>query len=88
LEIRARLAPEVAAQLDSGTMAFRVHDFETALVHYQRVTEVAPDEPSGWFGVHMAQRALGNPAEADSALARVRRIAPGATLLHPEGEEP
>ena len=83
-EVRARLPARVASQLDSGTVAFRAHDFEQALAHYRRATEDAPDEAAGWFGVYMALRALGREADADSALARVREVAPGATLLHPE----
>ncbi len=78
---RTRLSPSMAAQLDSGTAAFRAHDFIRARTHYLRVTTEEPEEAAGWFGVYMAEKALGNLESADSALAAVRRVAPGATLL-------
>lgn len=79
---RSNLPAATVAQLDSGTAAFRAHDFEAALRHYRAATEISPEEAGGWFGVYMTQRALGNEAAADSALLRVREVAPGASLLH------
>jgi tetratricopeptide (TPR) repeat protein len=82
--VRAELAPAVAAQLDSGTVAFRARDLEAALRHYRRATELAPDQAGGWFGVHMTERALGNVEAAAEALERARSAAPGASLLFDE----
>jgi tetratricopeptide (TPR) repeat protein len=82
---RETFPPEVVAQIDSGNAAFKAHDFEEALRHYQAAAEAGPDIPSTWFGVYMAQHALGNIPAADSALARSRNEAPGATLLRPGG---
>jgi Flp pilus assembly protein TadD len=73
-------APAVA-QLDSGNAAYRRAAYEPALRHYVRVTELAPDQAVGWFGLYMAHHALGNLEAADSALARAREVAPGASLL-------
>ncbi|NIQ57599.1 MAG: hypothetical protein GWN71_30720, partial [Gammaproteobacteria bacterium] len=55
---------EAVAQLDSGNLAMRGDDYEAALAYYQRVTELAPDFGSGWFGLYMAHRELGNEEEA------------------------
>ena len=79
---RAAWPPEVVAQVDSGNAAFRDQDVEAALAHYTNATEGMPDNAAAWFGVHMAQLALGNQASADSALAMAQQAAPGASLIH------
>lgn len=84
---RAQLPAEVVEALDSGNAAYRERRFEDALEHYRTATDAAPDEPAGWFGIYMAQSALGDSAAADSALARTRDIAPGATILHGSPED-
>ena len=81
---RAEMLPEVVAQLDSGSQAFRNDDYAAALVHYTTVTELDPEVGAGWFGVYMAQRELGEAEAAEVALERARRLVPGATLLHPD----
>jgi Flp pilus assembly protein TadD len=86
-DTRATLSAEALAQLDSGNTAFRAGDHEAALTHYRRVTELQPDHSAGWFGVQMAYRSLGNEAAADSALERVRSLAPGASLVHPSATD-
>lgn len=81
---RANLPPELVAALDSGNAAFRAGDYEAALQQYRKAVELRKDVAAGWFGVYMAQRALGNIAAADSALSVAQKLAPGATLIHPE----
>lgn len=76
-----QISGEARVQLDSGNAAFRNDDYQQALLHFTRVTELAPDDATGWFGVYMAQEALGNKAAADSAIARARDEAPGASLI-------
>jgi Flp pilus assembly protein TadD len=76
--------PELAVQLDSGSAAFRNDDFQGALAHYTRATEVAPHSAAAWFGVYMAQAALGNEAEAARALAEAQALDPSAVGAHPE----
>jgi Flp pilus assembly protein TadD len=78
------LSPGVAEALDSGNAAFRAKDFAAARTHYMRAVELGPDESAGWFGLSMVERQLGNAAAADSAMQRVRDLAPGASLLHPD----
>jgi len=80
---RGAMSPQAVAQLDSGNAAYRAGNHQEALTHYRRVTELEPDQSPGWFGLHMANLALGNRASADSALERVQSLAPGASLIHP-----
>ena len=80
---RAGLPAAVTAQLDSGSAAYRAEDFETALAHYTRAAEMAPDEPPGWFGIYMTQHRLGNEDAAVEAFERAQGLAPGASLIHP-----
>lgn len=75
------ISGEARIQLDSGNAAFRVQDFEQALIHFTRVTELEPDDATGWFGLYMAHDAMGNTEAADSAIARARSEAPGASLI-------
>jgi Flp pilus assembly protein TadD len=82
------LPAEAMAQLDSGNVAYREGDYDGALRHYLRVTEIAPDDATGWFGIYMAQEALGNTAAADSAIAEARRRNPGASLIRDTLESP
>ncbi|UCC26252.1 MAG: hypothetical protein JSU98_03940 [Gemmatimonadales bacterium] len=72
---------EARAQLDSGNAAFRARDLDAALVHFTRVIELMPDDPTGWFGVYMVHDARGNHAAADSAMTIARSLAPGASLI-------
>lgn len=83
---RASYPPGVVAQLDSGSRAFRADDFEAALAHYQRAAELGPDVAAAWFGVFMAHDALGDTAAAREAMRRAQGVAPGASLLHPDGD--
>lgn len=77
--------PEISAHLDSGTVAYRDGRLEDARRHYRRAAEMNPHLAASWFGVHMAEKALGNQEAADSALAQVRALAPAATP--PPGHE-
>lgn len=80
----ARALPAgVGAALDSGNVAFRAGDFEAARAQYLRATELGPNVSAAWFGLSMSERRIGNAAAADSAMERVRQLAPGASLLHP-----
>lgn len=83
MQRRENFPPAVVEHLDSANAAFRADRHEEALAHYTAVTELAPGVAAGWFGVYMAQHALGNEAEATAALERARASVPGATLLHP-----
>jgi lipopolysaccharide biosynthesis regulator YciM len=86
-QARENMPSEAVIQLDSGNLAIRNDDLEAAVAHYTRVTELAPDFGSGWFGLYMAHRELGDEDEAAAALARARSIVPGATLLHQDSAD-
>ena len=80
---RAQWPAEVVSAVDSGNVAMRADAAESALAYYRRAVEISPDNAPAWFGVYMAERALGNQAAADSALQTVMSLAPGASLVHP-----
>lgn len=82
LRPRSELSPAVAAQLDSGTTAYREDDFQRARRHYRRATELDPELASAWFGVMLAERALGNDSVADSLAARLE----GVIEVDPHGQ--
>lgn len=81
--VRDRMDPEVLAQLDSGTQAFREKDYDGALSHYEKVTELDGHNAAGWYGVYMARKALGDSAAAEDALRRSRALAPEVPQAHP-----
>jgi tetratricopeptide (TPR) repeat protein len=83
-EARAGLDPALVAALDSGNAAYRAWNYTAALERYRAALELDDEVAAAWFGVSMAQLALGNGAAADSAMARARALAPGATLIHPQ----
>jgi tetratricopeptide (TPR) repeat protein len=84
---RESLPVEVVAQLDSGSAAFKAEDHQAALAHYTKATEIAPELAAAWFGVYMAQEALGNTEAARQALEKAQTVEPGATLLRPSGKD-
>jgi hypothetical protein len=80
---RASWDPAMTSQLDSGNVAIRADSFAAARRHFTTVTEMAPDVAAGWFGLYLAERALGNEEGATAASERAQAIASGASLLHP-----
>jgi len=80
---RETYPPIVVAQIDSGNAAYSAGNYGEALRHYRAAADAGPEIPATWFGIYMAQHALGNLEAADSALQRVRTVAPGASLLRP-----
>ncbi len=84
---RENMPPALVAQLDSGSASFREKDYKEALRHYQAATKIDDGVASAWFGVYMAERALGNETEAQKAMEKVQKIAPGASLVHPTGTD-
>ena len=82
-QTREELAPELVAALDSGNAAYRRGDYQKALASYNEAVDFDDDVAAGWFGIYMAQLALGNTEAADSAMMRAQELAPGASLIHP-----
>lgn len=85
---RNEISAAGVAQLDSGNAAYSAAAYEAALRHYRAVTESDPEQATGWFGVYMAQHALGRIDEANEALERARSLAPGASLVRPDSLDP
>ena len=72
--------PEPDEHLALGNAAYRSRDFTTALEQYEEAARLDPGAPAAWFGVYMAQQALGNEAAAEAALRRAEELDPGAPL--------
>lgn len=72
----------VAAAVDSGNAAFRAGDYGAARRHYAEATRAGPGVAAAWFGLYMAESALGNAAAAESALARAGDMASAARAHH------
>jgi tetratricopeptide (TPR) repeat protein len=81
------LPPAVRAQLDSANEAFRAGDHKTALEHYTKARDLKSDVAAAWFGIYMAQHALGNEDSAKAALTEAQKISPGATLIQSTGRD-
>lgn len=81
-QARANWPAGMSEVIDSANDAFRARDYQRANELYRRATQMAPDVTAGWFGVNMAEQALGNQAAADSAMARAMELSPGASLIH------
>lgn len=88
MEAREGLDPGVVAALDEGNAAYREDDYEAALRHYETAAEIDDGVAAVWFGIYMANLALGNAEAADSAMERARTLAPEASLIHPEDTNP
>jgi Tfp pilus assembly protein PilF len=82
----ARSAP-VREQLDSGNAAIRARQFEQARRHFTTATTKDPKSKPAWFGLYLAERALGNADAANAALARAQKLAPGATLMRADSAD-
>jgi Flp pilus assembly protein TadD len=83
---RTELPTAAVAQLDSGNTAYRAKDYPRAIQHYRAATRIDSEQAAPWFGIYMAERALGNLAGADSALRRAQNVAPGASLIQPRSK--
>ena len=59
-EVQAAYSPEVKAQIDSANVAYKAADYPLALAHYQKALEADDEVAAAWFGVYMAEHAMGN----------------------------
>jgi tetratricopeptide (TPR) repeat protein len=81
--LAGELPSELQGHLDAGNEAYRSGEFEVALAHYREAVALDPELAAGWYGVVMAEGAIGNPSGADAARAEVHRLAPELPLEHP-----
>lgn len=88
LEARQELEPAVLAAIDSGNAAYRERRYAAARDHYAGAARLDDDVAAAWFGLYMAELALGNTEAAEAAMDRARDLAPGASLIHPTDTVP
>jgi tetratricopeptide (TPR) repeat protein len=81
-QARAGWPAGLAEAIDSANAAYSEGDYAEANRLYRRGAEIAPDVTATWFGIYMAEHAMGNIAAADSAMARAQALAPEASLIH------
>lgn len=84
---RESWSPELTAAIDSGNTAYADGRYEDAAAIFSAITEENEELGVAWFGLYMAERAAGNDAAADSAMARVERYAPGLAPVHDSAVE-
>lgn len=72
------LVGEARTALDSGNILFRAKAYDRALVQYRRSAQLAPTEPAPLLGILMVADVTKNAKLADSTLARIRALNPGA----------
>lgn len=82
---RRDLPPSVTVHLDSGNAAYRADDYRRARRHFRAAVEADTTAAAGWFGVYMAERALGNDRAADSALRRAGALGGAPDAHHAPG---
>ena len=83
---RASWPAELTARVDSANLAYSEGRYEDAAATYHELSREHADVGAVWFGLYMAEHALGNDAVADSALARAEAIAPGLGGMHQAAE--
>jgi hypothetical protein len=81
----ADLPLTVHAHLDSAATAYRAGAFEQARVYYRMAIDSIPDLAASWFGLFLAERALGNRGAADSAMRQARRLVTGDSITRRDG---
>jgi len=70
-----------AARANLARLLFEAGRYEHARVQFKRLTEVAPDEPSGFVGLAESLLHLGRHAEADDVVARGAKRFPKSSEL-------
>lgn len=83
---RASWPAELTTQVDSANLAYSEGRYEEAAAIYHELSREYTDVGAVWFGLYMAEHALGNDEVADSALARAEAIAPGLGSMHETAE--
>ena len=78
--------PEVVDRVDSANAAYAAEDYETAAEVFRALTREHPDLGTVWFGLYMAESALGNTEAATAALERAEAINPGLGQMHQAAE--
>lgn len=85
---RESWSPELTALVDSANAAYAAGDYETAREIYTGITDEDPELGVAWFGLSMAERALGNEEAAQAALAEAEARNPGLGQMHDAATDP
>ena len=72
---REALPAELLSRIDSANAAYREGRYEEAAAVYRRIVEADPEVAAGWFGLYMAETALGNQDAAAEARERAESLA-------------
>ncbi|MDX1673776.1 MAG: tetratricopeptide repeat protein [Longimicrobiales bacterium] len=83
---RANWPDGVAARVDSANLYYSNGDYEAAAEVYRDLTEEYPEISTVWFGLYMAESALGNEEAAAAALEKAEGMAPGLGQMHEAAE--
>lgn len=86
-DARANWSPELRMLVDSANAAYAAGDYQQAADIFRGLTEDQPDLGVAWFGLSMAERAMGNEEAADAALAESEARAPGLGRMHDEAAD-
>lgn len=81
-DARANWSPELRLLVDSANTAYAAGDYQEAADIFRGITEDQPELGVAWFGLSMAERAMGNDEAADAALAESEARAPGLGRMH------
>jgi tetratricopeptide (TPR) repeat protein len=81
-DARANWSPELTARIDDANTAYAAGDYQEAADNFRAITEEQPELGVAWFGLSMAERAMGNEEAAAEALARSEELAPGLGRMH------
>jgi hypothetical protein len=74
----AGMGDEAKTALDSGNILYRAKAYGLALAQYRRSAQLSPTEAAPLLGILMVADVTKNAKLADSTLARVRALSPGA----------
>ncbi len=81
-DARANWSPELTARVDDANTAYAAGDYQEAADIFRSITEEQPELGVAWFGLSMAERAMGNEEAAAEALARSEELSPGLGRMH------
>lgn len=83
---RANWPYELEVQVDSANLEYMNEQYQASADRYRAMTEEYPEIGTLWFGLYMAENALGNEEAAQEALARAEELAPGLGQMHEQIE--
>ena len=79
---RADWPEGLAEQVDEANAAYANEEYEAAAETYRGLTDQHPEIGTLWFGLYLAETALGNEEAAAAALEKVEELVPGLLQMH------